>query len=41
VKWLAHFCASVKGCPISASDLASYITGVYLPVCGGNAMPGI
>jgi 3-oxoacyl-[acyl-carrier protein] reductase len=24
-----------------ASDLASYITGVYLPVCGGNVMPGI
>jgi 3-oxoacyl-[acyl-carrier protein] reductase len=24
-----------------ASDLASYISGVYLPVCGGNAMPGI
>lgn len=24
-----------------ASDLAGYITGVYLPVCGGNAMPGI
>jgi 3-oxoacyl-[acyl-carrier protein] reductase len=24
-----------------ASDLASYITGVYLPVCGGNAMPAI
>ena len=24
-----------------ASDLASYISGVYLPVCGGNAMPAI
>lgn len=24
-----------------ASDLASYITGVYLPVCGGNEMPCI
>ena len=24
-----------------ASDLAAYITGVYLPVCGGNVMPGI
>lgn len=24
-----------------ASDLASYISGVYLPVCGGNVMPGI
>lgn len=24
-----------------ASDLASYITGVYLPVCGGNVMPCI
>ena len=24
-----------------ASDLASYITGVYLPVCGGNVMPRI
>jgi len=24
-----------------ASDLASYITGIYLPVCGGNVMPGI
>ena len=24
-----------------ASDLSSYITGVYLPVCGGNVMPGI
>ena len=24
-----------------ASDLASYITGVYLPVCGGNVMPTI
>ena len=24
-----------------ASDLASFITGVYLPVCGGNVMPGI
>jgi 3-oxoacyl-[acyl-carrier protein] reductase len=24
-----------------ASDLASYITGVYLPVCGGNVMPAI
>ncbi len=24
-----------------ASDLAGYITGVYLPVCGGNVMPGI
>ncbi|HIO77299.1 TPA: SDR family oxidoreductase [Candidatus Poribacteria bacterium] len=22
-----------------ASDLASYITGVYIPVCGGNVMP--
>ena len=24
-----------------ASDLASFITGVYLPVCGGGVMPGI
>jgi 3-oxoacyl-[acyl-carrier protein] reductase len=24
-----------------ASDLAGYISGVYLPVCGGNAMPAI
>ncbi len=24
-----------------ASDLASYITGVYIPVCGGNVMPTI
>jgi len=24
-----------------ASDLASFITGAYLPVCGGNVMPGI
>lgn len=24
-----------------ASDLAENITGVYLPVCGGNVMPGI
>lgn len=24
-----------------ASDLAAYITGVYLPVCGGNVMPAI
>ena len=24
-----------------ASDLASFITGVYLPVCGGNVMPSI
>ena len=24
-----------------ASDLASYITGAYLPVCGGNVMPCI
>ncbi len=24
-----------------ASDLAGYITGVYLPVCGGNVMPAI
>jgi len=24
-----------------ASDLASYVTGVYLPVCGGNVMPTI
>lgn len=24
-----------------ASDLASYVTGVYLPVCGGNVMPAI
>ena len=24
-----------------ASDLSSFITGVYLPVCGGNEMPGI
>jgi 3-oxoacyl-[acyl-carrier protein] reductase len=24
-----------------ASDLAAYITGVYLPVCGGNVMPTI
>lgn len=24
-----------------ASPLSSYLTGVYLPVCGGNVMPGI
>lgn len=24
-----------------ASDLASYVNGVYLPVCGGNVMPTI
>ena len=24
-----------------ASDLSSYITGAYIPVCGGNVMPGI
>ncbi|MDR0395769.1 MAG: SDR family oxidoreductase [Oscillospiraceae bacterium] len=24
-----------------ASDLAGYITGAYIPVCGGNVMPGI
>ncbi|MBD3177801.1 MAG: SDR family oxidoreductase, partial [Armatimonadia bacterium] len=24
-----------------ASDLASFVSGVYLPVCGGNVMPGI
>ncbi len=24
-----------------ASDLASYITGLYVPVCGGNVMPAI
>lgn len=24
-----------------ASDLASYITGCYLPVCGGNVMPAL
>jgi 3-oxoacyl-[acyl-carrier protein] reductase len=24
-----------------ASDLASFITGVYIPVCGGNVMPTI
>lgn len=24
-----------------ASDLADFISGVYLPVCGGNVMPGI
>jgi 3-oxoacyl-[acyl-carrier protein] reductase len=24
-----------------ASDLASYITGAYIPVCGGNVMPRI
>ncbi|MFH1006079.1 MAG: SDR family oxidoreductase [Candidatus Latescibacterota bacterium] len=24
-----------------ASDLAGFISGVYLPVCGGNVMPGI
>jgi 3-oxoacyl-[acyl-carrier protein] reductase len=24
-----------------ASDLASFITGSYIPVCGGNVMPGI
>ena len=24
-----------------ASDMAGYITGVYLPVCGGNVMPRI
>ncbi|MCK4626169.1 MAG: SDR family oxidoreductase, partial [Phycisphaerae bacterium] len=24
-----------------ASDLAAFITGVYLPVCGGKVMPAI
>jgi 3-oxoacyl-[acyl-carrier protein] reductase len=24
-----------------ASDLAGFLTGIYLPVCGGNVMPGI
>jgi len=24
-----------------ASDLASFITGLYLPVCGGNVMPAV
>lgn len=24
-----------------ASDLSSYVTGLYVPVCGGNVMPGI
>ena len=24
-----------------ASDLAGFISGIYLPVCGGNVMPGI
>jgi 3-oxoacyl-[acyl-carrier protein] reductase len=24
-----------------ASDLASFITGAFIPVCGGNVMPGI
>ena len=24
-----------------ASDLSSYITGLYMPVCGGAVMPGI
>ena len=24
-----------------ASDLAAYITGLYLPVCGGNSMPTV
>lgn len=24
-----------------ASELASFITGAYIPVCGGNVMPGI
>jgi 3-oxoacyl-[acyl-carrier protein] reductase len=24
-----------------ASDLAEFITGAYIPVCGGNVMPGI
>ncbi len=24
-----------------ASDLSSFITGAYIPVCGGNVMPGI
>jgi 3-oxoacyl-[acyl-carrier protein] reductase len=24
-----------------ASDLAAFITGAYLPVCGGNVMPGL
>jgi len=24
-----------------ASDLASFISGAYIPVCGGNVMPGI
>ena len=24
-----------------ASDLAAFITGAYLPVCGGNVMPAI
>ena len=24
-----------------ASDLSSFITGAYIPVCGGNVMPAI
>jgi len=24
-----------------ASDLASFITGAYIPICGGNVMPAI
>ncbi len=24
-----------------ASDLAAFVSGVYLPVCGGNVMPAI
>ena len=24
-----------------ASDLAAFITGAYIPVCGGNVMPAI
>jgi len=24
-----------------ASDLSSYVTGAYVPVCGGNVMPAI
>jgi 3-oxoacyl-[acyl-carrier protein] reductase len=24
-----------------ASDLAEYITGAFIPVCGGNVMPTI
>jgi 3-oxoacyl-[acyl-carrier protein] reductase len=24
-----------------ASDLASYVTGAYIPVCGGTVMPAI